>query len=147
MASTASEDAAQEAFASLHRHWDGVRDSGALVAYLRRATINQCRTGQRRLIRGRGALARIPRPASAPSSEDAAVAHDEYRRLAAAIRELPTRQREVLVCRYLLERGIIVRAMTQYPAITDCLRISIGTPVENDALLTALNTFCRDSHA
>jgi len=100
---TASEDAAQEAFASLHRHWDGVRDSGALVAYLRRATINQCRTGQRRLIRGRGALARIPRPASAPSSEDAAVARDEYRRLAAAISELPTRQREVLVCRYLLE--------------------------------------------
>ncbi len=99
----ASEDAAQEAFASLHRHWDGVRDSGALVAYLRRATINQCRTGQRRLIRGRGALARIPEPASAPSSEDAAVARDEYRRLAAAISELPMRQREVLVCRYLLE--------------------------------------------
>ncbi len=100
---TASEDAAQEAFASLHRHWDGVRDSGALVAYLRRATINQCRTGQRRLVRGRGALARIPRPASAPSSEDAAVAHDECRRMAEAIRGLPTRQREVLVCRYLLE--------------------------------------------
>ena len=40
-----------------------------------------------------------------------------------------------------------MRAMTQYPAITDCLRISIGTPDENDALLTALNTFCRDSHA
>jgi histidinol-phosphate aminotransferase len=51
------------------------------------------------------------------------------------------------VCRYLLERGIIVRAMTQYPAITDCLRISIGTPDENTALLAALNTFCRDSHA
>ena len=99
----ASEDAAQEAFASLHRHWDGVRDSGALVAYLRRATMNQCRTGQRRLIRGRGALARMPQPAHAPSSEDAAVAHDEYRRLAACIRELPTRQREVLVCRYLLD--------------------------------------------
>ena len=103
MTCAASEDAAQEAFAALHRHWDGVRDSGALVAYLRRATINQCRTGQRRLIRGRGALARMSRPASAPSSEDAAVAHDEYRRLAAAISELPTRQREVLVCRYLLE--------------------------------------------
>jgi RNA polymerase sigma-70 factor (sigma-E family) len=99
----ASEDAAQEAFASLHRHWDGVRDSGALVAYLRRATINQCRTGQRRLIRGRGALARMPRPARAPSSEDSAIAHDEYHRLASAIGELPTRQREVLVCRYLLD--------------------------------------------
>jgi RNA polymerase sigma-70 factor (sigma-E family) len=99
----ASEDAAQEAFASLYRHWDGVRDSGALVAYLRRATINQCRTGQRRLVRGIGAVARMPRPASAPSSEDSALAHDEYRRMAAAITELPTRQREVLVCRYLLE--------------------------------------------
>lgn len=99
----ASEDAAQEAFASLHRHWDGVRDSGALLAYLRRATINQCRTSQRRSIRGRGAVARMPRPASAPSSEDSVLAHDEYRRMAAAISELPARQREVLVCRYLLE--------------------------------------------
>ena len=103
----ASEDAAQEGFvkawSALHRYWDGVRDSGALIAYLRRATINQCRTGQRRLIRGRGAVARLPRPASAPSSEDTAVTHDEHRRMAAAITELPTRQREVLVCRYLLE--------------------------------------------
>ena len=39
----------------------------------------------------------------APNSEDAAVAHDEYRRLGACISELPTRQREVLVCRYLLD--------------------------------------------
>ena len=39
----ASEDAGKEAFASLYRHWDGVRDSGALVAYMRGATINQCR--------------------------------------------------------------------------------------------------------
>ncbi|KGN42228.1 RNA polymerase sigma factor [Knoellia aerolata] len=99
----ASEDAAQEAFVSLHRHWEGLRSSGAVVAYLRRATINQCRTTQRRLIRGRGALARLPSRADTASSEDSAVEHDELRRLAAAIRALPARQREVLVCRYFLE--------------------------------------------
>ena len=99
----ASEDAAQEAFVSLHRHWDGVRDSGAVVAYLRRATINQCRSDQRRRIRSRGAMARLPSPTNAASSEDTALELDEQRRLSAAIGELPARQREVLVCRYLLE--------------------------------------------
>jgi len=49
--------------------------------------------------------------------------------------------------RYLLERGIVVRAMAQYPAIADCLRISIGTPSENKALLQTLNSYHRASHA
>jgi histidinol-phosphate aminotransferase len=49
--------------------------------------------------------------------------------------------------RYLLERGIVVRAMAQYPAIRDCLRISIGTPDENNTLLQTLNAFSRASHA
>jgi RNA polymerase sigma factor (sigma-70 family) len=115
----ASEDAAQEAFVSLHRHWDGVRDSGAVVAYLRRATINQCRSGQRRLIRGRGAVARLSSPVNAQSSEDSVVELDENRRLAAAIRELPTRQREVLVCRYLLEMS--------EAATSEALEIGVGS--------------------
>jgi RNA polymerase sigma factor (sigma-70 family) len=38
-----------------------------------------------------------------PSSEDTAVSRDEAARLAAAVRTLPTRQREVLVCRFYLE--------------------------------------------
>jgi histidinol-phosphate aminotransferase len=49
--------------------------------------------------------------------------------------------------RYLLERGIVVRAMAQYPAIRDCLRISIGTPDENNTLLQTLTAFSRASHA
>ena len=38
----------------------------------------------------------------------------------------------------LIEQGILVRNMAQYPAINDCLRISIGTPTENQALLRIL---------
>lgn len=51
------------------------------------------------------------------------------------------------VHRYLLERGIVVRAMSQYPAISDCLRISIGTVPENNALLNALAQYNVKSHA
>ncbi len=38
----------------------------------------------------------------------------------------------------LLENGIVVRAMQQYPALQSCLRISIGTEAENARLLTLL---------
>jgi RNA polymerase sigma factor (sigma-70 family) len=41
-----------------------------------------------------------------PSSEEAAVASDEQARLAAAVRALPRRQREVLVCRYYLDLSV-----------------------------------------
>jgi histidinol-phosphate/aromatic aminotransferase/cobyric acid decarboxylase-like protein len=51
------------------------------------------------------------------------------------------------VAGYLLDRGIVVRTMRQYPAIADCLRISIGTETENSQLLQALTAFCRASHA
>lgn len=42
---------------------------------------------------------------------------------------------------FLLTRGIVVRGMAHYPAIADCLRISIGTPADNAALRTALTEF------
>lgn len=51
------------------------------------------------------------------------------------------------VAGYLLDRGIIVRAMRQHAAIADCLRISIGTESENTQLLQALTAFCRAYHA
>jgi histidinol-phosphate aminotransferase len=40
----------------------------------------------------------------------------------------------------LLDEGILIRNMTQYPAINDCLRISVGTPEENKRLLQILET-------
>ncbi len=39
---------------------------------------------------------------------------------------------------HLLKNGIVVRAMAQYPALHDCLRITVGSAEENNALLTHL---------
>jgi histidinol-phosphate aminotransferase len=38
----------------------------------------------------------------------------------------------------LVHRGILVRDVSSYPMLHRCLRISTGTPEENDALLQAL---------
>jgi len=38
----------------------------------------------------------------------------------------------------LVERGILVRDFSRWPRLANCLRITVGTPEEDDALLTAL---------
>jgi histidinol-phosphate aminotransferase len=38
----------------------------------------------------------------------------------------------------LVERGILVRDFSRWPRLDSCLRITVGTPEEDDALLTAL---------
>ncbi len=43
--------------------------------------------------------------------------------------------------RYLMEKGIIVRDRSSQPHCEDCLRITVGTPEENDLLLEALDDF------
>ncbi|KRF29902.1 RNA polymerase sigma factor [Phycicoccus sp. Soil802] len=98
----AAENVAQEAFVSLHLHWSSLRDRGALLPYVRSVVFNQCRSRQRWLIRGRRAMTQLGSPDLVPSSEDAALGLDETHRLGQAIRELPRRQREVVVCRFLL---------------------------------------------
>jgi histidinol-phosphate aminotransferase len=42
------------------------------------------------------------------------------------------------VFRGLLERGILIRNFSHAPHLTNCLRVTIGTPEENDAFLSAL---------
>ena len=42
---------------------------------------------------------------------------------------------------YLLGKGIVVRDRSRTPLCTDCLRITVGTPRENERLLQALNEF------
>jgi histidinol-phosphate aminotransferase len=42
---------------------------------------------------------------------------------------------------YLLEQGIVVRDRSTTPGCNGCLRITVGTPKENDVLLSALNNF------
>jgi histidinol-phosphate aminotransferase len=42
----------------------------------------------------------------------------------------------------LVERGILVRDVSDYPGCENVVRITIGTPEENDALLAALEDLC-----
>jgi histidinol-phosphate aminotransferase len=45
------------------------------------------------------------------------------------------------IYRYLAEKGIVVRDRSKMPLCDNCLRITVGTPDENNALLDALNDF------
>jgi histidinol-phosphate aminotransferase len=38
----------------------------------------------------------------------------------------------------LVDRGVLVRDFSRWPRVEDCLRITIGTPAENDRLLASL---------
>ena len=42
---------------------------------------------------------------------------------------------------YLLEKGIIVRNRNKVPGCKNCLRLTVGLPAENDALLNALEQY------
>jgi histidinol-phosphate aminotransferase len=39
----------------------------------------------------------------------------------------------------LLERGVLIRRQDHLPGLDGCLRVSIGTPEQNDAFLVALD--------
>jgi histidinol-phosphate aminotransferase len=39
----------------------------------------------------------------------------------------------------LLDRSVLVRDCSSWPRLDDCLRVTIGTPVENDRFLSALS--------
>ena len=85
--------------------------------------------------------------------ERIATVRGERTRLAAALPSLPgvravlPSQANFLAVRFtdaaavyadLLRAGIVVRDIRRYPGLADALRISIGTPEQNDALLAAL---------
>jgi histidinol-phosphate/aromatic aminotransferase/cobyric acid decarboxylase-like protein len=42
---------------------------------------------------------------------------------------------------YLLERGIVVRNRASQPGCAGCLRLTVGTPAENEQLIAALEAF------
>jgi len=102
----AAEDAVQDAFVALHRHWPSLRDPEAAEAYLRSAVLNRCRSWVRRQI-----TQRAPRPLMLvrehqESPEDTTVGRDEVGSLVTVMRTLARRQREVLACRYVLELSV-----------------------------------------
>ena len=85
-----------------------------------------------------------------------ALIKEERTRLVAALRSLPTGEfvfptdanfvlfripRAQAIYDYLLTQGIIVRNRSHIQLCNDCLRITVGTPEENDTLLQALRKF------
>jgi histidinol-phosphate aminotransferase len=50
----------------------------------------------------------------------------------------PRQRRGRDVWRDLLDRSVLVRDCSGWPRLTDCLRVTVGTPAENDSFLDAL---------
>jgi RNA polymerase sigma factor (sigma-70 family) len=102
----AAEDAVQEAFVALHRHWRTLQGADSAEAYLRSAVLNRSRSWIRRQV-----TQRAPRPLMLAreleeSPEDATVGREESESLVELMRTLTRRQREVLACRYVLELSV-----------------------------------------
>ena len=93
-----AEDVVQEAFTGLHRHWAGLRDEAAAVAYLRTAVVNGSRSVLRRRRTARDYVP--PHQVNARSAESLAMLSAEHQAVVDALATLPPRQREVLVLRY-----------------------------------------------
>ncbi len=94
-----AEDVVQEAFCGLYRNWARLADPAAALPYLRTSVLNGCRSViRRRKLRASKALYE---PAAA-SAESVALTGEEHRSVLAALRQLPARQREVLILRFYL---------------------------------------------
>lgn len=101
------------------------------------------------------ALTALSAAGQAIVSERIGIVRDERARMAAALRTVPG-VREVLpsqanflavrfddaaaAYRQLLAAGIVVRDIHRYPNLADALRITLGTPSENDRVLSALKS-------
>jgi RNA polymerase sigma-70 factor (sigma-E family) len=103
-----AEDVVQEAYISLYRRHRTLRDPSKTVDYLRSSVLNLARSQLRRRIAARrrqGELERLElrAPAQLPSAEQSIILDERQRELAAALRKLSSRQREVIVLRYYLD--------------------------------------------
>ena len=112
-----AEEVVQEAFERVLRRWQRLRDPAAAQAYLRQAVVNGCRDRLRRRAVRRAAP--VTHVRAAASAEDDAMVNDEQRRTLHALRQLPPRQREVLLLRYF--------SQWSDNEIADALGISTGT--------------------
>jgi RNA polymerase sigma-70 factor (sigma-E family) len=99
-----AEDVVQDAFERLHRGWRGLRQPSSGLAYVRSSVLNGCRSVHRRAAVARKHAPQLAEPDS--GGADAASAADDRGELAAALRSLPRRQREVLVLRYYLDLDV-----------------------------------------
>ncbi len=96
-----AEEIVQDAFESLYKRWDRLRDPHAAVAYLDRSVVYGARSWVRRRVTARSFTP--PDAGVEVSAEHTAVDGRRKEELADAIRGLPQRQREVVVLRYYLD--------------------------------------------
>ena len=102
----AAEDGVQEAFAGLYRRWEKLSYPGKALPYVRLSVLNGCRSQLRRHGRATAGLAAAGlADAALPmvSAESAVLSAEQRRSVLRALRQLPPRQREVLVLRFYLD--------------------------------------------
>ncbi len=101
----AAEDVVQEAFAGLYRRWEKLSDPGKALPYVRSSVLNGCRSQLRRHGRAPAVAAAGLADAALPvvSAESAVLSAEQRRSVLRALRQLPPRQREVLVLRFYLD--------------------------------------------
>ncbi|NJP97874.1 RNA polymerase sigma factor [Nonomuraea sp. FMUSA5-5] len=101
-----AEDVVQEAFVKAYRHLSGFREGAPFRPWLLRIVANEThnltrsrgRRSSLELRLGGTAETRVP-----DDPQDTAVATDRRTRLLAAVRALPERERQAVVCRYFLQ--------------------------------------------
>ncbi|GAA3233251.1 RNA polymerase sigma factor [Actinocorallia longicatena] len=97
-----AEDVVQDVFVRLQRSMPDLRDETKLLAYVRSAVLNGCRSVLRRrklaFLRERAAPA-----AEIWSAESEAILGEDRREVLRALTRLPGRQREALVLRYYID--------------------------------------------
>ena len=110
----AAEDLVQEAFLRLARSSDRIQDDSKAPAYLRSIVLNLARDHNRRgLVSLRHhAAAGHNLDVAVTSLDDDLVRDEKHRTVLAAVRTLPTRQRDCVTLRYFEELGIEAIAAT-----------------------------------
>jgi RNA polymerase sigma-70 factor (sigma-E family) len=101
----AAEDVVQDAFFGLYRNWFRLGDPANALVYTRSSVLNGCRNALRtRARRGqRDHAAGVDTAPDLESAESQVLLTEEGRRMIAAIRKLPDRQREAIVLRFYLD--------------------------------------------
>jgi RNA polymerase sigma-70 factor (sigma-E family) len=93
-----AEQVVQDSFAAMRSGWHRLRDAEKALAYLRQAVVNRSRSVLRhRTVAGQDLR---PAPPDMPPAERDALAFLELSAVAAALRDLPERQREAIMLRY-----------------------------------------------
>ena len=115
-----AEEVVQDAFVAMHGRWSKLRDPDKALAYLRQAVVNRSRSALRhravveRHVRREGGRVVLHEA----GADDASLTAARRDAVLDALRQLPTRQREVLALRYYLDLSEV--------EIAEALGISTG---------------------